>query len=106
MAFLSGVRYLLPVGTVTLVQILKAYLYYAINGWVSYSQGVPWSPDDVTPTMDVHYNRYVNTTYDGEGQFVVPGPLDSRFSGWLYVARFPTEICTRGCHRFPRLSTR
>ena len=46
-------------------------------------QGVPWSPEDITPTMDVHYNRYVNTTYDGEGQFVVPGPLDSRYSGWL-----------------------
>ena len=27
------------------------------------------------PFLDIRYNRYVNTTYDGEGQLIIPGPV-------------------------------
>jgi hypothetical protein len=62
---------------------VDAYLYYALNGWAAYSQGVHWSPDAVSETMDVQYMRYTNGTYDGQAQTVVPGPSHSHYSGFL-----------------------
>jgi hypothetical protein len=60
-----------------------AYLYYSINGWVPYSQGAPWDPADVSPTMESRYIRWINASYDGEGQLVSPGPTTSRYGGFL-----------------------
>ena len=37
----------------------------------------------MSSTLDVHYIRFVNATYDGEGEFVFPGPPSSRYSGLL-----------------------
>ena len=44
---------------------------------------MPWDWRDVSSTLDVHYIRFVNATYDGEGEFVFPGPPSSRYSGLL-----------------------
>ena len=68
---------------------VDAYLYYATNGWQAYGQGVQWSPDDISPTMDMHYMRY-----DGQAQFVIPGPQSSRYSGFLATLQ-PVPILSR-----------
>ena len=37
----------------------------------------------MTPTLEVNYLRWVNATYDGEGQFIFPGSPKSRYGGFL-----------------------
>ena len=68
-----------------LFYFVGAYLYYATNGWEAYSQGVEWSPDDITPSMDIGYMRYTNGTYDGQAQVIIPGPSSSRYAATLHT---------------------
>ena len=64
---------------------------------------MPWDWRDVSSTLDVHYIRFVNATYDGEGEFVFPGPPSSRYSGLLPTLQL--EGMRDGLVRNQRLST-
>ena len=65
------------------VRRAQAYLYYSLAGWVAYGQGLPWDANAVTPSLEMHYVRYTNATYDGQAQLVVPGPAHSQYGGFL-----------------------
>lgn len=78
-----AIRPRLLLGTAAWKMQTDAYLYYSINGWVPYSQGLPWDPTALTRTLDVGWVRWINASYDGEGQFVSPGPPTSRYGGFL-----------------------
>ena len=64
-------------------ELLHAWLLGVLYVQGQYSKGVPWSWDDVTPSLDVNYLRWENATYDGEGEFIFPGPPSSRYGGFL-----------------------
>ena len=37
----------------------------------------------MTGELDVNYLRWQNATYDGEGEFIFPGPPSSKYGGFL-----------------------